>query len=205
MNKLFSGFGRKTVTKQPIIIVSGLPRSGTSMMMKMLGEGGLSVVTDQLRSADEDNPNGYFEMEAVKQMADGDTAWLKQAGGKVVKVISALLEYLPQEYSYKVIFMEREIKEILASQQKMLAHRNENSKLDDAAMEEQFRNHLSAVKPWLARQPNMEVIYVSYNSMVQDPAALCKKVIDFLGLPLNYERMLVVPNEGLYRNRKTTI
>ena len=107
--------------------------------MKMLAEGGLSVVTDQLRSADEDNPNGYFEMEAVKQMINGNTDWLQDAAGKVVKVISALLEYLPQEYSYKIIFMEREIKEILASQRKMLAHRNEESKLDDAGMEEQFR------------------------------------------------------------------
>ncbi len=204
MNKLFSGFGKKAITKKPIIVVSGLPRSGTSMMMKMLAEGGLPIVTDQLRTADEDNPNGYFEVEAVKQMSAGNTAWLQDAGGKVVKVISALLEYLPQEYSYRIIFMERAIKEILASQRKMLARRNEESKVDDAEMEDQFRKHLSVIKPWLVRQPNMEVIYVSYNSMVNDPAILCKMVIDFLGLPLEYERMLAVPNEKLYRNRKIT-
>src|SRR6266536_2490928 len=133
MNKLFTGFGKKNQMKspsrEPIIVVSGLPRSGTSMMMKILAEGGLSIVTDELRTPDTDNPNGYFELENVKQMSAGNVDWLSNAGGKVVKVISALLEYLPPLYSYKVIFMEREIREILASQRKMLARRNETSQV----------------------------------------------------------------------------
>ena len=203
MNKLFSGFGKKTEPKKPVVIVSGLPRSGTSMMMKMLAEGGLAVVTDEIRSADNDNPNGYFELEVVKQMSEGNTIWLNNANGKVVKVISALLEHLPAQHTYKVIFMEREIKEVLASQKKMLVNRQEESAISDAEMEDQFRKHVAVVKAWLVRQPNMEVLYVSYNAMVNEPSSLCKKVIDFLGLPLNYERMLAVPNERLYRNRKT--
>ncbi len=205
MNKLFAGFGKKTEIKKPVVVVSGLPRSGTSMMMKMLAEGGLAVVTDEIRSADDDNPNGYFELEVVKQMSDGNVAWLENANGKVVKVISALLEHLPATHSYKVIFMEREIKEVLASQKKMLANRQESSSISDAEMEEQFRKHVAAVKAWLIRQPNMEVLYVSYNAMVNEPSSLCRKVIDFLGLPLNYDRMLAVPNERLYRNRKTGV
>ena len=201
MLKLFSS--KKTAQKkqQPIIVVSGLPRSGTSMMMKMLAEGGLQILTDAIRAADEDNPNGYFEFERVKQMTAGDRAWLDEAGGKVVKVISALLEYLPAGYSYKVIFMEREIREVLASQKKMLDHRGEQSKIGDAEMEEQYRAHLAAVKPWLARQPNMDVLYVRYNAMMSDPAPLCGRVADFLDIPLNLEKMLAVPSERLYRNR----
>jgi hypothetical protein len=201
MNKLFAGVGKKKSSKEPIIVVSGLPRSGTSMMMKILSEGGLLPVTDALRNADEDNPEGYYELETVKQMAAGNVDWLSDAGGKVVKVISALLEYLPSEYSYKIIFMEREISEILASQRKMLARRNKESQVDDAEMEAQFRKHLSVVKPWLARQPNMDVTYISYNALMSDPEPLCRRVVEFTGLSLNLDRMLTVPRGDLYRNR----
>lgn len=203
MNKLFSGFGKKSKVTAPVIVVSGLPRSGTSMMMKILEEGGLSIVTDELRSADDDNPNGYFELETVKQMSMGNVEWLANARGKVVKVISALLEYLPSQYSYKIIFMEREIKEILASQRKMLVRRNEASTIDDAEMEAQFRKHLAVVKPWLMRQPNMDVLYVSYNALMSDPEPLCRRVVEFTGSALNVERMMSVPNAGFYRNRAT--
>src|SRR5689334_7039557 len=143
-------FSREKQNAREIIVVSGLPRSGTSMMMKMLAEGGLETVTDSLRTADDDNPNGYFEFEAVKEMTDGNTGWLKDAGGKVVKVISALLEHLPAGHRYKVIFMERPLQEVLKSQQKMLLNRDENSSISDAEMQDQFTKHLAAVKFWLA-------------------------------------------------------
>ena len=185
----------------PIVVVSGLPRSGTSMMMKMLSEGGLEVVTDAIRTADEDNPNGYFEFEPVKRLVEGQDAWLKEAGGKLVKVISALLEHLPAGYEYRVIFMEREIKEILASQQKMLRRRSESPKATDAELETQFREHLRVTKYWLARQPNMTVRYVDYNQLMADPDAHCQAVADFLAVPLDVSCMQRVPNEGLYRNR----
>ena len=201
MTKFFAGLGKKNQTREQIVVVSGLPRSGTSMMMKMLAEGGLPIVTDELRTADTDNPNGYFELETVKQMSAGNVAWLSNAGGKVVKVISALLEYLPAEYSYTVIFMEREIQEILASQRKMLGRRNEASTIDDAEMEAQFLRHLSVVKPWVVRQPNMDVLFVSYNALLSDPEPLCRRVVEFVRAPLNVSRMLAVPNAELYRNR----
>lgn len=197
-------FKRSKKPQSKITIVSGLPRSGTSMMMKILSEGGLLPVTDELRTADEDNPEGYYELETVKQMAAGNVAWVAEAGGKVVKVISALLEYLPSEYSYKVIFMEREINEILASQRKMLARRNKESSIDDAEMEAQFRKHLAVVKPWLARQPNMDVKYVSYNALMSTPEPLCRQVRDFIGLDLDLTKMLSVPSKELYRNRAST-
>jgi len=184
-----------------IVIVSGLPRSGTSMMMKMLAEGGMQVVTDSLRSADDDNPNGYFELEAVKQLPQGNVKWLAEADHKVVKIISQFLEYLPPENRYKIIFMEREIKEVLASQKKMLARRNEASQMEDAAMEKQFLDHLNSVKYWLARQPNMEVLYLNYNLLISSPLKYCQTVRDFLEIPLDIESMYAVPSEKLYRNR----
>ena len=201
IGKLFGGKKTETRSKQPVIVVSGLPRSGTSMMMKMLAEGGLEVVSDELRRADDDNPNGYFELESVKQLADGNHEWLADAGGKAVKVISSLLDFLPPAYTYKVIFMEREIREILASQRKMLEHRKKESAADDARIEEQFRKHLAAVKPWLARQPNMEILRISYNDLMSNPEPHCRRLIDFTCAPLDLERMLSVPNERLYRNR----
>lgn len=169
--------------------------------MKMLAEGGLSILTDELRRADSDNPNGYFEFETVKEMSAGNIAWLANAGGKVIKVISALLEYLPSNYSYKIIFLERDIQEVLASQRKMLANRNEQSTVDDAEIAVQLQKHLSVVKPWLVRQPNMEVLYVNYNALIANPVPFCEKIVSFLGLPLDPARMLAVPDKMLYRNR----
>ncbi|MDD2923047.1 MAG: hypothetical protein PHQ36_12250, partial [Anaerolineales bacterium] len=117
------------IANKKIVVVSGLPRSGTSMMMKMLVEGGIPSVVDSLREADEDNPNGYFEIQQVKALKDGEKRWIYDARGKAVKVISYLLEFLPEDISYDVIFMEREISEVLASQKKMLQRRNETSAL----------------------------------------------------------------------------
>ncbi len=195
-------FGRQPApTPEEIVVVSGLPRSGTSMMMKMLEQGGLQVVTDSLRTADDDNPNGYYEVEIVKQMPAGQTAWLDNAQGKVVKVISALLEYLPAKYHYKVIFMERAIGEVLASQKKMLVNRQEDSTISDAEMQDQFQKHVAAAKYWLARQPNISVLYVDYNKMLTAPDPLCQTIADFVDMGLGVEKMCAVPNERLYRNR----
>lgn len=199
--KSLRGASAPTKKTAPIVVVSGLPRSGTSMMMKMLSEGGLEVVTDSIRAADEDNPNGYLEFEPVKKLMEGQSAWVQDAGGKLVKVISALLEHLPPAYDYRIIFMERQIKEILASQQKMLQRRNEAPTATDAELETRFDEHLRAIKYWLARQPNMAVLYVDYNRLVADPDAYCRPVAEFLGVPLDLDRMRAVPNERLYRNR----
>ncbi len=173
------------------------------MMMKMLAESGLPILTDALRAADDDNPNGYYEFELVKKLPEGQNKWLADANHKVVKIISALLEHLPTNYRYKIIFMEREPSEILASQQKMLANRNEKSEIGDAEMREQFQKHLAAIKYWLARQPNMEVMYVDYNKMILTPEKYCQAIADFLAIPVDVSKMLAVPNERLYRNRAT--
>lgn len=191
------------VKNKPIYIVSGLPRSGTSMMMKMLEAGGLEILTDNIRTADDDNLQGYYEFEQVKQLKEGDIAWVGDAQGKVVKVISALLEHLPSEYSYKVIFMEREMMEILASQRKMLERRGKTGNpAEDGKFAELYGKHLEKVKAWLGAQPNMDVLFVRYNDLLKAPAEFAAKSAEFLGIPLDTPAMIAVPQEQFYRQRK---
>ncbi|MFZ2486794.1 MAG: sulfotransferase [Anaerolineae bacterium] len=185
-----------------VTIVSGLPRSGTSMMMKALEAGGLAVVTDAERVADEDNPKGYYEMERVKQMDKGDVAWLADAPGRVVKVISALLEHLPATYTYRVVFMQRAMPEVLASQKKMLARRGEpTDRISDEEMTRLFSKHLQKVDTWLRAQPNFTVLYVDYNRMLADPLPFVRQINQFLGGQLDEQRMAEVVDPQLYRNR----
>lgn len=208
MKKLFGkllGETKPTLPRsEPVVIVSGLPRSGTSMMMKMLEAGGIPPLTDKLRTADNDNPKGYYEFERVKQMDKGDTGWVPQAQGKVVKVISALLKYLPSSYNYQVIFLRRHMSEILASQRKMLINRGEDpDKMDDAQMGMLFENHVRQVEKWLAQQPNVEVLYVHYSDVMSDPLTAINSMTRFLGRDLDVRAMAEVVDPNLYRNRQT--
>lgn len=199
LKRLFSR--SDSAARQSVVIVSGLPRSGTSMMMKMLSEAGLPILMDGRREADDDNPNGYFEIELSKSLKDGGVRWVYEAQGKAVKVISYLLEYLPGDLRYDVIFMERDFREMLASQKKMLERRGESAGAADEEMEAQFRDHLKAVKYWITRQPNMRTLFLRYDQVVHDPAEACKVVSEFLSRPLDLQAMQSVPSEGLYRNR----
>ncbi|HXF63978.1 MAG TPA: sulfotransferase [Caldilineaceae bacterium] len=210
LNRLFGGRDAKPdappnaapVAPRPVIIVSGLPRSGTSMMMKVLEAGGLPVVSDGLRTADTDNPEGYYEFERVKALDKGDTEWVADARGKVVKVISALLEYLPAGHQYRVIFMHRQIEEVLRSQRKMLERRGENpDSVNDAEMAALFAKHLDKVQSWLRSQPNFVVLDVDYNQMLADPLPHIQAINRFLGGTLDEARMASVVNPDLYRNR----
>lgn len=197
-----SFFQKRESAPSPVLIVSGLPRSGTSMMMKMLEAGGVPVLTDELRTADEDNPRGYYEFERVKAMDKGDTAWVADARGKVVKVISALLQYLPADYEYRVIFMHRNLTEVLASQHKMLRHRAaDEDAVSDEEMTRLFEMHLADVKGWLDRQPHMQTLHVDYNAMLVDPHPFVMQIDDFLGMGLDRKAMQAVVDPALYRNR----
>jgi hypothetical protein len=202
MKSLFQKITKSTDTKC-IAVVSGLPRSGTSMMMKMLEAGGTPPMTDKIRAADDDNPKGYYEFERVKQMDKGDTAWVPEARGKVVKVISALLKYLPSSEQYRIIFVRRNMSEILASQRKMLVNRGEDpDKQDDAQMSMLFEKHLNQVESFLASQPNMQTLYLHYSDILTDPQTQASKIISFLGLELNEEAMTEAVDPKLYRNRQ---
>ncbi len=203
MKKLFKWTNKK---KSPatITIVSGLPRSGTSMMMKMLDAGGLPPLTDKLRTADTDNPKGYYEFERVKKLREGDDAWLPMAEGKAVKVISALLVYLPRHYNYRVIFINRDLDEILASQRKMLKHRGEEEgKPDDSEMKKSFKKHLEKILQWISTQTNMKFLAVNYNMIINNPNELVASINNFLGNTLDTEKMIDVVDPNLYRNRQS--
>jgi hypothetical protein len=185
-----------------ITIVSGLPRSGTSMMMRMLDAGGMEALTDEIRKADEDNPKGYYEFERVKQIKE-DTGWLPDAQGKVVKMISALLVHLPRTHTYRVIFMRRRMEEILASQQEMLRRRGKPADPSgDGHMERLYEKHLQQTGEWMTREPNLEFIYVEYNRIVTHPAEEVGRVNTFLGNGLDTAAMLSVVDRSLYRQQR---
>ena len=189
--------------KKPIItIVSGLPRSGTSMTMKMLEAGGIPPLTDQIREADSDNPKGYYEFERAKKLREGDTAWVPEAEGKVVKVIGALLIHMPPDYEYRVLFMQREMSEILASQAKMLENRSEENKVDDATLAGLFEKHIKQVEDWMNSQSNLQYIDVNYNTTLADPEPQVKRINQFLGGELDETAMLRVVDPQLYRQKK---
>lgn len=185
-----------------IIIVSGLPRSGTSMMMRMLESGGIQTLTDDIRKADEDNIKGYFEYELVKKI-EHDKTWLNEAENKAVKLISALLKHLPHTYDYKIIFMKRDLGEILASQKKMLERRGESlDTIPDKYMANLFKKHLSEVENWLADQSNIKTLYVSYNDILRNPEEIVLNVINFLNRNLDLKKMIREIDPNLYRQRK---
>jgi len=187
----------------PIVIVSGLPRSGTSMMMKMLTAGGIAPLTDELRVADGDNPKGYYEFERVKQLDKGDTGWLPMARGKVVKIISFLLQYLPADERYQVIFLRRNLDEILASQRKMIINRGEDpNQMDDAQVAAMFDRHIELIEKWLERQPHVDTLYIHYSDVMADPLPEINRMCRFLGRDLDIQAMAEVVDPNLYRNRK---
>lgn len=185
-----------------ITVVSGLPRSGTSMMMKMLEAGGLKIITDDIREADEDNLKGYYEDERVKVLHENNV-WIDEAEGQVVKVISYQLKYLPRDHEYSVIFMRRKIPEVLASQKRMMKRRSEpTDDVPDDVMTDIFKKHLHEIYGWLAKQHNMKVIYISYNESLKDPKPTVAKVNEFLGGEMDTENMMTVVDPALYRQRK---
>jgi hypothetical protein len=185
-----------------LTIVSGLPRSGTSMMMRMLERGGMKVLIDQNRPPDEDNPRGYYEFEAVKKTKE-NTDWLAGSDGCAVKMVYRLLYDLPPDRSYRVLFMRRKLEEVLASQRTMLQRNGANN---DGASDEQmarlFITELNAFSKWVARQQHIRMIDVDYNGVLREPRGELARVKDFLGVELDVDAMVDVIDESLYRNRK---
>ena len=201
-----SSFLRKLKYGDDVIVVSGLPRSGTSMMMKMLDAAALPIMTDNERAADEDNPKGYFEYARVKDLKDeADKSWVREARGQVLKVISHLLETLPDENFYRVILVRRDFAEIIASQNKMLERRGEENQVADSTVKEANIRHLVDIRYMVRRRPNFEMIEVQFMQAMEAPRIFATDVNKFLGGNLDVESMMAVVDLELYRNRKRDI
>ena len=184
-----------------ITIVSGLPRSGTSLMMQMLVAGGMTPLSDGERPPDEDNPRGYLEWERIKQLPE-DPGCIAQAEGKVVKVISKLLLALPAGHEYRVVFMQRPMAEVLASQDQMLRRRGTYKQgADQSAVSAAFEKHLREVYAWMEGKPYVKSLRVAYHDALHRPQEVARQVGEFLGIRLNVEAMVTQVDASLYRNQ----
>jgi predicted AlkP superfamily phosphohydrolase/phosphomutase len=203
MSNLISNLRRRFQFGAPVIVVTGLPRSGTSMVMRMLQAGGVEVTTDGERQADEDNPLGYFEVERVKRLAqEQDKTWLSQSRGKAIKVISHLLQSLPHENYYKVILCERDLGEVLKSQNVMLQRREQPNPIEDSEAREHYERHLAHIRIFMKIKRNMDFLPVRYDEAISSPRTFAERLNAFLGGRLNVDRMVQVVDSKLYRNRK---
>jgi predicted AlkP superfamily phosphohydrolase/phosphomutase/tetratricopeptide (TPR) repeat protein len=185
-----------------ITIVTGLPRSGTSMMMQMLDAGGVEILTDKVRIPDDNNPKGYYEYEKTKKMMT-DSKWIGEAQGKAVKIIAPLLFNLSPKYEYKIIFMKRDMAEVLRSQQIMLGKKSQADAYP-IVLAEAFKKHLDKAESLIARMPNTEVLFVEYPSAINSPRDVAETISEFLGEDLNIDKMVKAVDEKLYRNKVKT-
>lgn len=185
-----------------ITIVSGLPRSGTSLMMQMLVAGGMTPLSDGERVADADNPRGYLEWERIKTLPN-DPGCIAEAEGKVVKVISRLLLSLPAGYEYRVVFVQRPLPEVLASQDQMMRRRGTYKEgASPAAMAAAFEKHLREVYGWLDGKSYVKSIRIAYQDALKQPEEVARKIGEFLGIPLDVQAMTLQVDASLYRNRR---
>lgn len=189
-----------TADQQFITIVSGLPRSGTSMMMRMLEYGGMPILTDGIRTADDDNPRGYYEFEPVKRL-DRDVSWLAAAYNKAVKIIYIFLYRLPAGHRYKVLFLRRSLDEVVASQKVMLHRRQEASRLTDRQLIDSYHDQIQRLNSWIRHQENFEILYLDYHEILSEPAGAVLDITRFLGVPLNTSAMIQAVEPALHRNR----
>lgn len=175
------------------------------MMMRMLEHGGVPILTDGVRTADESNPRGYYEFTPVKDLGKSlDLSWLADARGKAVKIVSSLLEHLPDRYNYRVIFMQRDLDEVIASQNTMLDRRGEVSTAS-ADLRETYEKHIRRVLGLAGRRPAFALIEVTYTDALFRPLEEAARVAAFVGRPLDTSKMAAAVEAGLYRNRRGSI
>lgn len=199
-------FVRRLRFGRPIVVVSGLPRSGTSMMMQMLQAGGLEILTDTVRTPDGSNPKGYFELEAVKDLDKGaPPAWLARARGKAVKIVSSLVRWLPETCNYQVIFMERNLDEVIASQNRMLADRGSpQDEGQNDRIRHLYQTHIEDTLRLLRARHCVSTLVVDYSETLARPEDTARRVDRFLRGRLDVDRMAAAADPALYRNRSRT-
>jgi len=184
-----------------VIVVSGLPRSGTSLLMQMLAAGGIPLLTDAKRLADPHNPNGYFEFDPVKRTA-ASTAWVEEAVGKAVKVIHFLIPHLPPGYRYRVLFIHRDVREVLASQQRMLeSDGRRGADLPPERLAEILSRQVRQALDWAARQVDVSVLNLEHRDLIRDASREARRINQYLGGTLNESAMTAAVDPALYRQR----
>ncbi len=173
------------------------------MMMQVIEAGGVRVVCDDSRKADADNPKGYYELEKVKELDKGvNTSWLKEYKGKAIKIICYFLPYLPRDLNYRIVFMTRDLDELIDSQNKMLRRRGKDQDPEsDQLMKENYKKHLHRVGDILQNLVNFEVTYCSYRDVLENPREYAERVNRFLGGGLDVGSMAAAVEYRLYRNR----
>lgn len=187
--------------REDITVVSGVPRSGTSLVMQMLQAGGVPLLVDGVRPADEHNPRGYFEYEPVKGLA-GDASWLPQARGRAVKVIHVLLRSLPEGFDYRVILVRRDLRQVVASQDAMLAG-GAGAPAGPAGerLAEIYAQQLQEIEAWLEDRQRLRVLRVEHAALVADPLATARAIAAFLELDGVAGAMAAAVDGSLFRSR----
>lgn len=176
-----------------IFVVSGLPRSGTSMMMQMLEAAGMDLVFDSERPVDENNPRGYFEFEKVKFLGK-ENKWLEGIKGKAIKILFHQLQYLPAYLNYKIIFMKREMDKIIISQNKMLKSYGKPVSEENDHIKSVFNKELEQIKRWLNEQENIDVLYIKYEDVLTSTNDIAKEVARFVNVEPALEKMCKIVN-----------
>ncbi len=191
---------------ESLVVVTGLPRSGTSMLMQMLAAGGMDVLSDGLRAADEDNPRGYLETERVKTLPR-DSRWLFEGRGSAIKIVAPLLAALPPDLPCRVILGERDLDEVLDSQQRMMQHRNQPLAATPerrGMLKDEYARTLGRVKAVLARRPRTGLLVIEHRRAISDPAGTAARLNEFLGGGLDVAKMAAAIDPMLHRSRAGT-
>lgn len=183
-----------------IVVVSGLPRSGTSLMMQMLQAGGYPVLCDDQRTADESNPRGYLEYAKVRRL-ERDNSWMAEAEGRAVKIVSLLLYSLPTQFEYRILFLRRSLDEIQQSQVAMLQRNQPHASSAARDLRSDFERHLQHLKEWWRTQRSMSVQHYDYAEIIRSPRQQAAAVAQFLNAPLDLDGMAAAVDPTLHRQR----
>lgn len=187
-------------TRNWITVISGVPRSGTSLVMQMLAAGGYPLLCDDARPPDVHNPRGYLEYAPVKALRR-DTSWLPEARGRAVKVIHALASVLPEGFDYRLVLVRRDLHEVVASQEAMLPRPLEDG-LGAERLVEIFSAQLAELDAWLAGQPHFRVLRLDYAALLTEPRAAAAELAAFLEGELDTEAMAAAVDPALYRQKR---
>jgi len=184
-----------------ITVVSGLPRSGTSLMMQMLDAGGMELFSDNIRQPDRSNPRGYCEFERVKSL-NRDSSWLYETEKSAVKIVAHWLHFLPPEFEYSIVFMERELEEVIKSQDEMLKFAGRPArKYNLDLIANSYRRLIEVTKSWLSSQKNINTIYINHHEVITNPSHVAERINKFLGNILNDNQMPSVIDHALYHQK----